>query len=55
MKPAANADENEALKISKISCKLSPIRCKSDTDDGRNGDLSQESDGNYFLKLIQDE
>ena len=53
-KPVAKTDENEALKISKLSRKPSPIRIISGTDDIKNEESSQEntSDGTeIFLNL----
>ena len=42
-KPVAKSEENEALKISKLSRKPSPIRMTSDSDDSKNKESSQES------------
>lgn len=41
-KPVAKTDENEALKISKLSRKPSPIRIASDAD-SKNEESSQDS------------
>ena len=49
-KPVAKADENEALKISKLSRKPSPIRMSSDTDESRKDESSQDSITNVEKK-----
>jgi hypothetical protein len=44
-KPVAKDDENEALKVSKLSRKPSPIRMASDSDESKK-ELSQDSTTN---------